>query len=398
MPPCIFRLPTPIQAEAVPLILGGGDVMAAAETGSGKTGAFALPVLQIVHEVLVARQRGGNAGGDASDAAEPSAAPPPGGAAACRLNTEDRNAVVAIAADGVTCQARSADSWGGARATVGATAGKVYYEATVSDEGLCRVGWATSGSSLDIGTDKGSFGFGGTGRKSHARKFDPYGAAFGLHDTVGCLLDLAAREVSFTKNGEPLGVAFTLTKQLAGQPLFPAVTLKNAELVLNFGEHPFKHDPPPGFVALSRAPASAVKAWQPPPSAAASDGAAAAGKPLALVLEPSLDLAEQTFNNMVQFGTHLTQPSVRSVLLVGGTGAAAQLRAIQAGVDVAVGTAGRVVELVEGGKLSLDAIKFFVLDEAGEFVCSSAPNLLPRSFRRLSAFSCSSQCSRFTLG
>lgn len=46
------RLPTPVQAEAVPLILGGGDVMAAAETGSGKTGAFALPILQIVHETV----------------------------------------------------------------------------------------------------------------------------------------------------------------------------------------------------------------------------------------------------------------------------------------------------------------------------------------------------------
>ena len=32
------RLPTDIQDEAIPLILGGGDVMAAAETGSGKTG------------------------------------------------------------------------------------------------------------------------------------------------------------------------------------------------------------------------------------------------------------------------------------------------------------------------------------------------------------------------
>jgi len=42
----------------VPLILGGGDVLAAAETGSGKTGAFALPVLQIVHETLRARQQG----------------------------------------------------------------------------------------------------------------------------------------------------------------------------------------------------------------------------------------------------------------------------------------------------------------------------------------------------
>ena len=47
-----WLLPTPVQQEAIPLILGGGDVMAAAETGSGKTGAFALPVLQICHEAL----------------------------------------------------------------------------------------------------------------------------------------------------------------------------------------------------------------------------------------------------------------------------------------------------------------------------------------------------------
>ena len=51
-----WSLPTPVQQEAVPLILGGGDVLVAAETGSGKTGAFALPVLQICHEALVEQQ------------------------------------------------------------------------------------------------------------------------------------------------------------------------------------------------------------------------------------------------------------------------------------------------------------------------------------------------------
>ena len=35
-----FRLPTDVQSEAIPLILGGGDVLMAAETGSGKTGSF----------------------------------------------------------------------------------------------------------------------------------------------------------------------------------------------------------------------------------------------------------------------------------------------------------------------------------------------------------------------
>ena len=49
-----------MQAEAVPLILGGGDVMVAAETGSGKTGAFAVPILQVVHETVTARQQEGS--------------------------------------------------------------------------------------------------------------------------------------------------------------------------------------------------------------------------------------------------------------------------------------------------------------------------------------------------
>ena len=41
-----YEEPTPIQAEAVPLVLAGRDVVAAAQTGTGKTAAFALPLMQ----------------------------------------------------------------------------------------------------------------------------------------------------------------------------------------------------------------------------------------------------------------------------------------------------------------------------------------------------------------
>ncbi|HOM15608.1 MAG TPA: DEAD/DEAH box helicase, partial [Rubrivivax sp.] len=37
---------TPIQAKAIPVVLAGRDVMGAAQTGTGKTAAFTLPLLQ----------------------------------------------------------------------------------------------------------------------------------------------------------------------------------------------------------------------------------------------------------------------------------------------------------------------------------------------------------------
>jgi len=41
-----YTAPTPVQAQAIPAVLAGRDVMAAAQTGTGKTAGFALPLLQ----------------------------------------------------------------------------------------------------------------------------------------------------------------------------------------------------------------------------------------------------------------------------------------------------------------------------------------------------------------
>ena len=41
-----YTTPTPIQAEAIPLVLTGGDLLAGAQTGTGKTAGFVLPILE----------------------------------------------------------------------------------------------------------------------------------------------------------------------------------------------------------------------------------------------------------------------------------------------------------------------------------------------------------------
>ena len=40
-----FTTPTPIQAEAIPLALQGKDILGTAQTGTGKTGAFGIPLV-----------------------------------------------------------------------------------------------------------------------------------------------------------------------------------------------------------------------------------------------------------------------------------------------------------------------------------------------------------------
>jgi ATP-dependent RNA helicase DeaD len=51
-----YEEPTPIQSKTIPLLLQGCDVMAQAQTGTGKTAAFALPILQCINPDRVAVQ------------------------------------------------------------------------------------------------------------------------------------------------------------------------------------------------------------------------------------------------------------------------------------------------------------------------------------------------------
>jgi ATP-dependent RNA helicase DeaD len=87
--------------------------------------------------------------------------------------------------------------------------------------------------------------------------------------------------------------------------------------------------------------------------------------PTALVIVPTRELAAQV---RAELGWLLAGTGLRLAAFTGGTAVGGDLRALERGVDVAIGTPGRLVDLLRRERLRLGGLKVVVLDEADEML------------------------------
>lgn len=92
-----------------------------------------------------------------------------------------------------------------------------------------------------------------------------------------------------------------------------------------------------------------------------SSGQRGPGRPTALVICPTRELATQIHASFVKYGRHI---GVRAGVIFGGVKQSPQVRRLKSGVDVLVATPGRLLDLMNQGYIDLSMVNTMVLDEA----------------------------------
>ena len=88
-------------------------------------------------------------------------------------------------------------------------------------------------------------------------------------------------------------------------------------------------------------------------------------KPQAYILSPTRELTMQIHEELKKLGKY---SSLRFACVYGGSGIEKQIKSIKKGVDIVVGTPGRMMDLMRRKVLQLDEVSYVVLDEADEML------------------------------
>ena len=409
----------------MPLVLGGGDVLAAAETGSGKTGAFGLPAPQSCTSSCAAtpserRLRPRRPPGRSRRSRSVLRSPRP------RMSEADRPPPLAARHDaslGVSVvQARSERQWAGARASVGvpmARSASRHASPTKAPSASAGAPPRASRGSARTRSGSGSGARGKNPTRGSSRRTanrSERATSSGASSTArrprrGVAAEAKAEAEAEAKARGRFGSQKTASTS-GSRSRFPRgwriarcsrpsrrrtpsarcastrrsrTTRRTRRIERSGGSNDESSNGLRTVFEGSRRGAgrrrdggaeAEAEEWTEAETASSRDGrdrrsrdaASRPRTPRALVLEPARDLAEQTSRFFAQFSRYLVSPKPRVALFVGGDDRASQRSMLSGpgsvGVDVAVGTPGRVLDLVEAGDMDLGRCGVFILDEA----------------------------------
>jgi ATP-dependent RNA helicase DDX5/DBP2 len=83
--------------------------------------------------------------------------------------------------------------------------------------------------------------------------------------------------------------------------------------------------------------------------------------PICLILAPTRELAVQIQSECTKFGR---SSRIRNTAVYGGAPKGGQIRDLERGAEIVVATPGRLIDMLEGGKISLRRVTYLVMDEA----------------------------------
>ncbi|KAH7859705.1 hypothetical protein Vadar_004574 [Vaccinium darrowii] len=139
--------------------------------------------------------------------------------------------------------------------------GKWMYEVILETSGIQQLGWATVSCPFSdhkgVGDAEDSYAYDGKRERKWNKEAEPYGQPWVVGDVIGCCIDLDHDEISFYRNGFPLGIAFSgIRRMVPGLGYYPAISLSQGERCeINFGGRPFKY-PIDGFVPIQSPPST----------------------------------------------------------------------------------------------------------------------------------------------
>ncbi|KYO01617.1 DEAD/DEAH box ATP-dependent RNA helicase, putative [Plasmodium reichenowi] len=418
-------LPTAIQQESIPLTLGGGDLCACAETGTGKTLSFIFSSLQIVHELVrnignyedvSIRKNNNNMENNNDSNISNIMDVNHKNKKASYIKTINKNSKVIIKDNECICNNNNNNNsnflFEEVKVDCEITNGLYAYEIEILSKSYVNVGFCP----FIKETLKYNYTYCSNGNKYNNNRQEHYGEYFSNNDIITCLINKNNNTISFKKNGKFLGNAFKIFYKYNDVAFFPYIWGKYFHIKLHFENLKY------GDRSLHFNELHILLTSNCNDSDTLSDRKIFFSsenirdeknlklekanmqthnyqtnnsiineythnynqqnfnnkkKLYCIVLCPTRDLAQQTYNNYLTYSECFNNPSINIGILVGGEQRNKGHHMNDDGsYNIVVGTCFKLIECIRKNSIKVNDIRLLILDEADELINNDEKTVL----------------------